>query len=92
MIRCLIKRLGAVFFVHRVAVHFEEKAIVERGQGSTEWYKQLLEALSVLMFCEPVFIFYIRQLSSFRYNGILVLVRTSFGLRRRGGKTYNVST
>ena len=35
---------------------------------------------------------YIRQLSSFRYNGILVLVRTSFGLRRRGGKTYNVST
>ena len=26
------------------------------------------------------------------YNGILVPVRTSFGLRRRGGKTYNVST
>ena len=25
-------------------------------------------------------------------NGILVPVRTSFGLRRRGGKTYNVST
>ena len=25
------------------------------------------------------------------YNGILVPVRTSFGLRRRGGKTYNVS-
>ena len=27
-----------------------------------------------------------------RYCGILVPVRTSFGLRRRGGKTYNVST
>ena len=26
------------------------------------------------------------------YNGMLVPVRTSFGLRRRGGKTYNVST
>ena len=26
------------------------------------------------------------------YNGILVPVRTSFGLRRCGGKTYNVST
>ena len=26
------------------------------------------------------------------YNGILVRVRTSFGLRGRGGKTYNVST
>ena len=26
------------------------------------------------------------------YNGILVPVRTSFGLRWRGGKTYNVST
>ena len=26
-----------------------------------------------------------------RYNGILVPVRTSFGLRRRGGKTYNIS-
>ena len=25
------------------------------------------------------------------YNGILVPVRTSFGLHRRGGKTYNVS-
>ena len=27
-----------------------------------------------------------------KYNGILVPVRTSFGLRRRGGRTYNVST
>ena len=26
------------------------------------------------------------------YNGMLVPVRTSFGLHRRGGKTYNVST
>ena len=26
------------------------------------------------------------------YNGILVPVRTSFGLCWRGGKTYNVST
>ena len=26
------------------------------------------------------------------YNGILVHVRTSVGLRRCGGKTYNVST
>ena len=26
------------------------------------------------------------------YNGILVPVRTSFGLRRRGGKMYNVLT
>ena len=26
------------------------------------------------------------------YNGILVPMKTSFGLRRRGGKTYNVST
>ena len=25
------------------------------------------------------------------YNGILVPVRTGFGLRRRGGKTYNIS-
>ena len=25
------------------------------------------------------------------YNGILVPVRTSFGLHRRGGKTYSVS-
>ena len=27
-----------------------------------------------------------------RYNGMLVPVRTRFGLRRCGGKTYNVST
>ena len=27
-----------------------------------------------------------------RYNGILVPVRSGFGLRRRGSKTYNVST
>ena len=26
------------------------------------------------------------------HHGILVPVRTSFGLRRHGGKTYNVST
>ena len=30
--------------------------------------------------------------SSHMVNGILVPVRTSFGLRRHGGKTYNVST
>ena len=29
---------------------------------------------------------------SLRDNGMLVPVRTRFGLRRRGGKTYNVST
>ena len=34
--------------------------------------------------CKPV--------SLFNFNGILVPVRTSFSLRRRGGKTYNVST
>ena len=27
-----------------------------------------------------------------RFNGILVHVRTSFGLRQRGGETHNVST
>ena len=32
------------------------------------------------------------KVSLFNFNGILVPVRTSFGLRRRGGKTYNVST
>ena len=31
-------------------------------------------------------------LLKYMYNGILVPVRTSFGLRRCGGKTYNVST
>ena len=35
---------------------------------------------------------YLERAQQRTHNGILVPVRTSFGLRRRSGKTYNVST
>ena len=43
--------------------------------------------LLIKYFCGPI-----RTSLMVKNNGILVPVRTSFGLRRCGGKTYNVST
>ena len=45
----------------------------------------------IIIFCPRVDWFYSFS-KGVKYNGILVPVRTSFGHRRRGGKTYNVST